>query len=165
MPPRDGFRSSGAEACTRPPTSAVHPHSRRRRRTRRTRLTRSFHSPPSHLTIPDVKLLGEIFNNYRARAGSRGSDGAADVADDALAVVSVCGQGSPQEARLDPDNNRCRPCPHVESAVQAFKRSHPTRRAEYIFVPCDGSGAHAIAPPYSHAPRWMPPGRFPRWFT
>ena len=32
---------------------------------------------------------------------------------DELVVVSVCGQGSPAEAAYDPDNNRCRPCPHV----------------------------------------------------
>ena len=56
-----------------------------------------------------------------------------------LVVIGVCGQGSPQEAAFDPDNNRCRPCPHVERATLAYARTHPARRLHYIYVPCDGS--------------------------
>ena len=54
-------------------------------------------------------------------------------------VLSVCGQGSPVESEYDPDNNRCSPCPHVESAVSTFKEKHNDMVAEYMFVPCDGS--------------------------
>jgi len=56
-----------------------------------------------------------------------------------LTVISVCGQGSPQERALDPDNNRCRPCPHVERASRAAAAARPAWRLHYIFVPCDGS--------------------------
>ena len=55
------------------------------------------------------------------------------------AVAAVCGTGSPAEAKFDPDNNRCRPCPHVEAAVAAYRSARPERRVEYFFVPCDGS--------------------------
>jgi len=56
-------------------------------------------------------------------------------------IISVCGQGSPVEKKYDPDNNRCRPCPHVDDATVAFQRDHPAlaSRVHYIFVPCDGS--------------------------
>ena len=54
-------------------------------------------------------------------------------------LVSVCGQGSPIEAKEDPDNNRCRPCPHVEAATKAFNKIQSIYRAEYVFVPCDGT--------------------------
>lgn len=56
-------------------------------------------------------------------------------------VIGVCGQGSPVEAREDPDNNRCRPCPFVSDATDAFHVKHPElrRRVGYVFVPCDGS--------------------------
>ncbi len=54
--------------------------------------------------------------------------------------ISVCGQGSPQEAKEDPDNNRCRPCPHVADATRAFNTKHAGQwQASYVFVPCDGS--------------------------
>ena len=58
-----------------------------------------------------------------------------------LVVASVCGQGSPVEAKQDPDNNRCKPCPHVEAATNAFRVANPTlsNRTAYFFVPCDGS--------------------------
>lgn len=56
-----------------------------------------------------------------------------------LLIISVCGQGSPVEETFDPDNNRCRPCVHVERATHAFARASPQRRLQYIFVPCDGS--------------------------
>ena len=56
-----------------------------------------------------------------------------------LVVIGVCGQGSPQEAAFDPDNNRCRPCPHVADATATYAAAHPTRRVHYLFVPCDGS--------------------------
>ena len=58
---------------------------------------------------------------------------------DELVVASVCGMGSPAEAAFDPDNNRCRPCPHVERAVAAFHAKYPMRRVAYLFVPCDGT--------------------------
>ncbi|KAL1518623.1 hypothetical protein AB1Y20_002911 [Prymnesium parvum] len=95
-----------------------------------------------------VKLLGEIFRTYRGAAANATSqaerrsdgkrEGSARAGGAEFAVVSICGQGSP-EARLDPDNNRCRPCPHVEQSVQAFRKANPGLHAEYIFVPCDGS--------------------------
>jgi hypothetical protein len=58
-----------------------------------------------------------------------------------VTVASICGMGSPAEAGFDPDNNRCRPCTHVEAAVQAYQRAWPgrQRRVAYFFVPCDGS--------------------------
>ena len=43
------------------------------------------------------------------------------------------------EAAFDPDNNRCRPCAHVGDAVAAYSAQRPTRRVEFIFVPCDGT--------------------------
>ena len=57
----------------------------------------------------------------------------------ALVVAAVCGMGSPNEARFDPDNNRCRPCPHVQAAAAAYSAARPARRVAYFFVPCDGS--------------------------
>ena len=56
-------------------------------------------------------------------------------------ILSVCGQGSPIEAKQDPDNNRCRPCPHVEHAVNAFQIKYFELKSQvgYVFVPCDGS--------------------------
>ena len=57
----------------------------------------------------------------------------------APAVAAVCGMGSPAEAAFDPDNNRCKPCPHVEGAVEAYRTANPARRAAYVFVPCDGT--------------------------
>ena len=54
-------------------------------------------------------------------------------------IVSVCGQGDPNEAKLDPDNNRCRPCPNVEAANIAFKSKYPLLKMDYIYIPCDGS--------------------------
>eukprot|EP00938_MAST-03A_sp_MAST-3A-sp1_P005653 g5653.t1 len=56
-------------------------------------------------------------------------------------VLSVCGQGSPIEATQDPDNNRCRPCPHVESAVNSFQEKYIDLKTQvgYVFVPCDGT--------------------------
>ena len=52
-------------------------------------------------------------------------------------VVNICGQGSPDEAVFDPDNNRCRPCPHVEDATIAFQQRHAdlNSRVHYIFIP------------------------------
>lgn len=56
-------------------------------------------------------------------------------------VLAVCGFGDPTEAIRDPDNNRCKPCPHVESAVSDFNTKWQGYYPEvaYIFVPCDGS--------------------------
>mmetsp|Transcript_21172 Transcript_21172/g.35674 ORF Transcript_21172/g.35674 Transcript_21172/m.35674 type:complete len:414 (-) Transcript_21172:82-1323(-) len=58
-----------------------------------------------------------------------------------LKIVSICGMGDPFEASYDPDNSRCRPCPHVSDAVVAFKLKYPTLAGQvyYINVPCDGS--------------------------
>lgn len=56
-----------------------------------------------------------------------------------LVVIHICGMGSPAEAAFDPDNNRCRPCPHVRDATASYVAAHPTRRVHYILVPCDGS--------------------------
>ena len=47
--------------------------------------------------------------------------------------------GSPAEAAFDPDNNRCRPCPHVRDATTAYVAANPTRRVHYLLVPCNGS--------------------------
>ena len=58
---------------------------------------------------------------------------------EAVAVAAICGMGSPAEAKFDPDNNRCRPCPHVRDAVVAYNAARPARRVAFIFVPCDGS--------------------------
>ena len=60
-------------------------------------------------------------------------------------VLSICGQGSPDEAAFDPDNNRCRPCPFVEQAVEKFNEMRPELPAKYIFVPCDGSVVQGAA--------------------
>ena len=56
-------------------------------------------------------------------------------------VVQVCGQGYPAETALDPDNDRCHPCPYVEQATEEYKLTHPERsdNVHYIFVPCDGT--------------------------
>ena len=56
-------------------------------------------------------------------------------------VLGVCGQGSPVEARTNPDNNRCRPCPHVSDATNRLLTTRPDLigRVGYVFVPCDGS--------------------------
>ena len=54
-------------------------------------------------------------------------------------MANICGMGSPGEVALDPDNNRCRPCPHVSDATAAYAAAYPRRRVHYIFVPCDGS--------------------------
>jgi hypothetical protein len=79
----------------------------------------------------DVRFLARLFADRR----------------NATTVVSVCGQGSPDEAASDPDNNRCKPCPHVQSAVAAFGRARPelAERARYLFVPCDGSVVRGAA--------------------
>ena len=57
-------------------------------------------------------------------------------------IVQVCGQGYPPETELDPDNNRCSPCPFVEQATAAYKQGveqSVADRLHYIFVPCNGS--------------------------
>lgn len=55
--------------------------------------------------------------------------------------LQLCGMGSPAEAAYDPDNNRCRPCTHVERAVEAYRRrhAHHSPRLHYLSIPCDGS--------------------------
>jgi hypothetical protein len=56
-------------------------------------------------------------------------------------IVNICGQGSPQEAQFDPDNNRCRPCSHVSDATISFQAKHPEHatNVHYVFAPCNGS--------------------------
>ena len=56
-------------------------------------------------------------------------------------IMAVCGMGDPEEVKIDPDNNRCRPCPHVADAVASFRVAHPSlaSRLHYLFVPCDGT--------------------------
>eukprot|EP00931_Biecheleriopsis_adriatica_P115292 TRINITY_DN91100_c0_g1_i1.p1 TRINITY_DN91100_c0_g1~~TRINITY_DN91100_c0_g1_i1.p1 ORF type:complete len:434 (-),score=75.28 TRINITY_DN91100_c0_g1_i1:33-1334(-) len=56
-------------------------------------------------------------------------------------VLGICGMGTPGEKLREVDNDRCRPCPHVELAVEAYQRRHSNRRVHYIFVPCDGTVA------------------------
>lgn len=56
-------------------------------------------------------------------------------------VVNICGQGTAEETKRDPDNNRCRPCPHVQEATAAFQAKHRARKVHYVFIPCDGSVA------------------------
>eukprot|EP00051_Salpingoeca_urceolata_P028642 m.487699 g.487699 ORF g.487699 m.487699 type:complete len:480 (-) comp25210_c0_seq1:43-1482(-) len=104
---------------------------------------------------PDVILVSLGGNDYNHQDGMvptnatftrRFGDFArflfAVVASPTSQVVVVCGMGSPLEAKLDPDNNRCRPCPHVSDAVAALRHIIPTAwssRLTYRFVPCDGS--------------------------
>uniref|UniRef100_A0A7S0NZ80 SGNH hydrolase-type esterase domain-containing protein n=1 Tax=Calcidiscus leptoporus TaxID=127549 RepID=A0A7S0NZ80_9EUKA len=102
-----------------------------------------------HIII--LSLGGNDYNHQQGRVPSNASFEAAYVQllrrlDYARAraasvpVLSVCGMGDPTEAARDPDNNRCRPCPHVEQAVRAFAAGQPPRRRiEYLFIPCDGS--------------------------
>ncbi|KAL1524997.1 hypothetical protein AB1Y20_019873 [Prymnesium parvum] len=82
---------------------------------------------PSNATFDSsyMGMLGDVFAHYPSRPD--------------LVVISVCGQGSPREAAFDPDNNRCRPCEHVERATLQFAEAAPERRVHYLFVPCDGS--------------------------
>jgi hypothetical protein len=55
-------------------------------------------------------------------------------------IVSICGQGDLTEVERDPNNDRCRPCPHVQDATEAFRARHgATVRTEYVLIPCDGS--------------------------
>ena len=86
-------------------------------------------------------FLSRIFAVYDGRRESSG-DGSVDNTT-ATKVVAVCGQGSPVEAKQDPDNNRCRPCPHVEAAIADFRAARPdlAPRLHYVFVPCDGTVA------------------------
>ena len=84
---------------------------------------------PSNATFTAAygKFLDHLFEGYAANPN--------------LVVVSFCGQGSPVEHAQDPDNDRCRPCPHVSDASDAYAKANPTRaqRVHYVFVPCDGS--------------------------
>lgn len=72
-----------------------------------------------------TSMLDGIFDARRTPAGE-------------FAVAAICGMGSPDEMRYDPNNYRCRPCPHVEDAVKGYKEAHPERHLEYISIPCDG---------------------------
>ena len=69
-------------------------------------------------------------------------------------VVSVCGQGSPLEAKFDPDNNRCRPCPHVSDATDAFRAQYAETHPEYqVSVRCiSGVSVLSRGPRFAHPP-------------
>ena len=54
-------------------------------------------------------------------------------------VLLICGMGWPQEVDVDPDNNRCRPCPYVQKAALDWNAKHPDMKVGYQFIPCDGS--------------------------
>jgi len=55
-------------------------------------------------------------------------------------IVNICGQGDPTEVERDPNNDRCRPCPHVKDATESFQNKYgDTIRVEYVFIPCDGT--------------------------
>ena len=71
-----------------------------------------------------VAFLSELFTKYPTNR---------------TRVVAVCGMCDPLEREADPDNNRCRPCAHVEMAVETLKTAQPQSPRHYIFVPCDGS--------------------------
>ena len=60
-------------------------------------------------------------------------------------IISICGMGSPEESKYDPDNTRCKPCPHVQQAVESYRDMHPDRRVDFILVPCDGSVVNGTA--------------------
>ena len=84
---------------------------------------------PSNATFTTAygAFLDQLFEGYAANPN--------------LTVISFCGQGSPVEHAQDPDNDRCRPCPHVADASDDYVRRNPVRanRVHYVFVPCDGS--------------------------
>ena len=90
-------------------------------------------SVPSNVTFDAAyhRLLDELFAQVDGTEEDAG----------ALRIASVCGMGSPAEPSFDPDNDRCRPCPHVQRAVESHRRRHPRRahRLRYVFVPCNGS--------------------------
>lgn len=103
-------------------------------------------SAPVDLVV--VSLGGNDFNHQDGRVPSNETFSAAyaslldrifETSPGLTAVAAVCGMGSPAEAAFDPDNNRCRPCAHVGDAVAAYSAQRPTRRVEFIFVPCDGT--------------------------
>ena len=103
--------------------------------------------------IPDVVLLSLGGNDFNHQKGNVPSSSSFSKAYEAFVmriyeaygltttVVSVCGQGTPEETKSDPDNNRCRPCGNVERATNAFKLKYPDRRVHFVLVPCDGSAA------------------------
>lgn len=79
-------------------------------------------------TAAFFKLLDTIFKAYGGLSSG-------------LKVAAVCGMGDPIQASRDPDNDRCRPCPHVKMAVEAFKSriGMETDNVAFFDVPCDGS--------------------------
>ena len=107
--------------------------------------------------VPQLVLISLGGNDYNHHSGSVPSNASFSAAYEAFllsvfagydgagandsVVVSICGQGDPLEVQRDPDNNRCRPCPHVETAARDFAAAHPaySSRSHYVFVPCDGS--------------------------
>jgi len=101
--------------------------------------------------VPDVVLISLGGNDFNHQDGNVPSNQSFAESYEAfvlrvfqvygnITVVSVCGMGTPEETKQDPDNNRCRPCPHVESAVSQFTAKY-AHRLRYVFIPCDGSAA------------------------
>lgn len=102
---------------------------------------------------PDIVLISLGGNDYNHQHGNVPSNATFTNASAAfldavfsdygpdVVVAAVCGMGDPTEKRRDPDNYRCRPCPHVEAATAAYVAANPSRasRTHYLFVPCDGS--------------------------
>ena len=82
---------------------------------------------PSNASFSEgyAKLVSRISRVYRANP--------------ALTILAICGMGSPVEVDFDADNNRCRPCPYVEMAVEAYRAAHAKPALHYLLVPCDGS--------------------------
>lgn len=100
-----------------------------------------------------AKFYLSLFNHYSTDTTSRASAAASGSATNIhtqhkqedptkdLTIISICGMGDPMEASYDPDNNRCRPCPHVHDGVTHFKEAYPmyASQVHYLYVPCDGS--------------------------
>ena len=85
-------------------------------------------------------------------------------------LVALCGMGSPLEAKLDPDDNRCKPCPHVADAVNSFKQRQPftlREKVHYVlhgavrWLRGDGGGGYRVQRPQGPA-RTSQGGSLPR---
>ena len=95
---------------------------------------------PSNSTFTEAMedFLLNLFNEYYPPGTSKESESESE---SYPTIVNVCGMGDPLEAEYDPDNNRCRPCPHVQDATEYFQQKHLkfVDLVHYIYVPCDGS--------------------------
>lgn len=103
--------------------------------------------------VPDLVIVSLGGNDYNHQNGNVPSDEEFSAAyenflqtifdqyDSQNKIVAICGMGDPTEAARDPDNNRCKPCPHVEEAVTAFNELYTGvyPLVDYIFIPCDGT--------------------------